>query len=45
METSSMKLYIINTIAFGLSLTNIEITLRIVLLLVSIIYTIKKLKK
>jgi hypothetical protein len=40
-----MKLYIINTIAFGLSLTNIEITLRIVLLLVSIIYTIKKLKK
>ena len=40
-----MKLYIINTIAFGLSLTNIEITLRIILLLVSIIYTIKKLKK
>jgi hypothetical protein len=40
-----MKLYIINTLALGLSLTNIEITLRIILLLVTIIYTIKKLKR
>jgi len=40
-----MKIYAFNTLALGLSLTNIEITLRIILLLASIIYTIKKLKK
>ena len=39
-----MKLYIINTIAFGISLTNIEVTLRIILLLATIIYTIQKIK-
>ena len=39
-----MKLYIINTIASGISLTNIEVTLRIILLLATIIYTIQKIK-
>jgi len=40
-----MKIYLFNTIALGISMTNIEVTLRIVLLLVTIIYTIKKIKK
>ena len=39
-----MKLYIINTLALGISLSNIEITLRIILLLATIIYTIQKIK-
>lgn len=39
-----MKLYIINTLALGISLSNIEISLRIVLLLATIIYTIQKIK-
>jgi len=45
MAIQDMKIYAFNTLALGLSLTNIEITLRIILLLASIIYTIKKLKK
>jgi hypothetical protein len=39
-----MKLYIMNTVALGISLTNIEISLRIILLLATIIYTIQKIK-
>jgi len=39
-----MKLYIINTLALGISLSNIEISLRIILLLATIIYTIQKIK-
>jgi hypothetical protein len=39
-----MKLYIMNTIALGISLSNIEISLRIILLLATIIYTIQKIK-
>lgn len=39
-----MKLYLINTIALGISLSNIEISLRIILLLATIIYTIQKIK-
>lgn len=39
-----MKLYMINTLALGISLSNIEISLRIVLLLATIIYTIQKIK-
>jgi len=39
-----MKLYMINTLALGISLSNIEITLRIILLLATIIYTIQKIK-
>ena len=45
MEFQDMKIYLFNTIALGVSMTNIEVTLRIVLLLVTIIYTIKKIKK
>jgi|SaaInl7_100m_RNA_FD_contig_21_5023110_length_248_multi_6_in_0_out_0_2 hypothetical protein len=44
MEGTSMKLYIMNTIALGISLTNIEVSLRIILLLATIIYTIQKIK-
>jgi hypothetical protein len=40
-----MKLYMMNTFALGISLTNIEVTLRIILLLATIIYTIQKIKK
>jgi len=36
------KLYTINTTAFALSLTQIEITLKIILLVLSIGYTIHK---
>jgi hypothetical protein len=39
-----MKLYIINTLALGISLSNIEISLRIILLLATIIYTVQKIK-
>ena len=45
MGFQDMKIYLFNTIALGISMTNIEVTLRIVLLLVTIIYTIKKIKK
>ena len=45
METTSMKLYALNTIAIGISLSNIEISLRIILLLATIIYTVQKIKK
>ena len=39
-----MKLYALNTIAIGISLSNIEISLRIILLLATIIYTVQKIK-
>ncbi len=39
-----MKIYIFNTLALGLSMTNIEVTLRIILLIATIIYTIQKIK-
>jgi hypothetical protein len=45
MEHTDMKLYIMNTIALGISLTNIEVSLRIILLLATIIYTVQKIKK
>jgi hypothetical protein len=45
MEHTDMKLYIMNTIALGISLTNIEVSLRIILLLATIVYTIQKIKK
>tara|TARA_R110002153_G_scaffold226732_1_gene379453 strand:- start:121 stop:270 length:150 start_codon:yes stop_codon:yes gene_type:complete len=44
METTSMKLYALNTFAIGISLSNIEISLRIILLLATIIYTVQKIK-
>jgi len=44
MGYTDMKLYMMNTFALGISLTNIEVTLRIILLLATIIYTIQKIK-
>ena len=45
MGYTDMKLYMMNTFALGISLTNIEVALRIILLLATIIYTIQKIKK
>ncbi len=45
MQFQDLKIYIMNTMALGISMTNVEVTLRIVLLLVTIIYTIQKIKK
>ena len=45
MGYTDMKLYMMNTFALGISLTSIEVTLRIILLLATIIYTIQKIKK
>jgi len=45
MGYTDMKLYMMNSFALGISLTNIEVTLRIILLLATIIYTIQKIKK
>jgi len=37
-----MKIYIFNTIAFSISMTQVESSLKIILLLCTIIYTVKK---
>ena len=37
-----MKLYLYNTIAFSISMTEVELSLKIILLLCTIVYTIKK---
>jgi hypothetical protein len=42
MSTNDLKLYALNTATMALSFTNIENTLKIVLLCISIIYTILK---
>ena len=42
MSIQDMKLYIINFSAFGLSLTNIDMILKIVLLTITILYTAHK---
>lgn len=44
MGIQDMKIYAFNTLALGLSMTNIEVTLRIILLIATIIYTIQKIK-
>ena len=44
MEIQDMKLYSLNTLALGISMTNIEVSLRIILLVVTIVYTIIKIK-
>ena len=44
MENLNMKIYIFNTIAISISMTDIEISLKIILLLCTIIYTVKKIK-
>lgn len=39
---SDLKLYILNTLTLAISFTEIEVILKIVLLLVSIAYTVSK---
>ena len=45
MDFADMKIYIINSIAFMISLTEVEVWLKIVLLICTIVYTIQKTKK
>ena len=42
MSINDLKLYSLNTLAMAVSFTNIENTLKIILLLTSIVYTIMK---
>jgi len=42
MENLDMKLYLYNTIALGISMTEIELSLKIILLLCTIVYTVRK---
>lgn len=42
MNLSDIKLYLLNTSALAISMTNIELGLKVVLLIVSIGYTITK---
>jgi len=45
MGLADMKLYIINTVVFAVTMTEIETWLKIILLICTIIYTIMKIKK
>jgi hypothetical protein len=45
MDFADMKIYLINSIAFMVSLTELEVWLKIILLVCTIIYTIQKTKK
>ena len=45
MDFADMKIYLINSIAFVVSLTEIEVWLKIILLICTIVYTIQKTKK
>mgnify|MGYP003632929687 CR=1 FL=1 len=40
-----MKIYLLNSIVFMVSLTEVEVWLKIVLLICTIVYTIQKTKK
>lgn len=42
MSFNDLKLYTLNSVAMAVSFTNVENTLKIVLLLISILYTIMK---
>jgi hypothetical protein len=42
MSFNDLKLYTLNSVAMAISFTNVENTLKIVLLLISILYTIIK---
>ena len=42
MSFNDLKLYTLNSVAMAVSFTNVENTLKIVLLLISILYTIIK---
>ena len=45
MDFADMKIYLINSIAFLVSLTEVEVWLKIILLICTIVYTIQKTKK
>jgi hypothetical protein len=45
MDIADMKIYLINSIAFMVSLTELEVWLKIILLVCTIVYTIRKTKK
>jgi hypothetical protein len=45
MDFADMKIYLINSIAFVVSLTELEVWLKIILLICTIVYTIQKTKK
>ena len=45
MDFADMKIYLINSIAFIISLTEVEVWLKIILLICTIVYTIQKTKK
>tara|TARA_B110000046_G_scaffold168386_1_gene186762 strand:- start:629 stop:769 length:141 start_codon:yes stop_codon:yes gene_type:complete len=45
MDFADMKIYFINSIALMISLTEVEVWLKIVLLVCTIVYTIQKTKK
>lgn len=45
MGFADIKLYILNSMAFVISLTDVEITLKIILLICTIAYTIQKTRK
>jgi hypothetical protein len=45
MDFADMKIYLINSMAFLVSLTELEVWLKIILLICTIVYTIQKTKK
>jgi len=45
MNFADMKIYLINSMAFVVSLTEVEVWLKIILLICTIVYTIQKTKK
>jgi len=45
MDFADMKIYLINSIAFLVSLTEVEVWLKIIHLICTIVYTIQKTKK
>tara|TARA_R110001606_G_scaffold355692_1_gene506725 strand:- start:409 stop:552 length:144 start_codon:yes stop_codon:yes gene_type:complete len=45
MDFADMKIYLLNSIVFMVSLTEVEVWLKIVLLICTIVYTIQKTKK
>jgi hypothetical protein len=45
MNFADMKIYLINSMAFVVSLTEVEVWLKIILLICTIVYTVQKTKK
>ena len=45
MNFADMKIYLINSMSFVVSLTEVEVWLKIILLICTIVYTVQKTKK